>query len=421
MLPPSEFSSVWGIVIALFGAGSIFVGTLTALAQDESKRLMAFHVIGQIGYMSLAIGTGIYLLPVNPTIAMLALMAGIFHVVNHVCYKALLFLNAGSLLLRTGQTNLDRMSGMWQVMPLTGLTALIASLSIAGLPPFNGFASKWLIYHSTILGVPGFPLFLLLGIVALFVSLVTLASFLKFLGGAFLGQPGLSEEEAKAGDVPLTMQVPQVVLAALCVGFGLVPMLPLTAIHRAVGGLGAISAPPSLASLLGSSWAGLELTAFGGQSTGVWLPAVSLVVLVAASLLAYGFSRLGAAKRRNVGVWYCGALLDGHRARYVVVEPISEPATAAFEARYQAHGLYGAFKAAFRSIYPSVPLPRMPYPRRFMSIFNADTWLFQPLVRAGDWLTHRFSRTHSGVPQQYLIWQLLGLVVVVVVLALWAR
>jgi hypothetical protein len=145
------------------------------------------------------------------------------------------------------------------------------------------------------------------------------------------------------------------------------------------------------------------------------------VVLVAASLLAYGFSRLGAAKRRNVGVWYCGALLDGHRARYVVVEPISEPATAAFEARYQAHGLYGAFKAAFRSIYPSVPLPRVPYPRRFMSIFNADTWLFQPLVRAGDWLTHHFSRTHSGVPQQYLIWQLLGLVVVVVVLALWAR
>jgi hydrogenase-4 component B len=421
MLPASQFSTVWGIVIAVFGAGSIFVGTLTALAQDESKRLMAFHVIGQIGYMSLAVGTGIYLLPTNPVIAMVALMAGVFHVVNHACYKTLLFLNAGSLLLRTGETNLDRMSGMWQVMPITGLTALIASLSIAGLPPFNGFASKWMIYHVTILGAPELPLFVILGIVAVFVSLVTLASFLKFLGGAFLGECGLRGEAAKAGDVPLAMQLPQAALAALCVGFGLVPMLPLTAIHRAIGGLGAFSPTPSIGALLGNSWAGLQLNLSGAETTGVWLPTVGLAALFLASLLAYAFSRLGAAQRRAVSIWHCGALVDGERARYVMVEPKSDPATAAFEARYQAHGLYGAFKAAFKSIYPSVPLPRLPYPKRLMSVFDADTWLFRPLVRAGDRLTQRFSRTHSGVPQQYLIWQLVGLIVVVIMLSLWAR
>jgi hypothetical protein len=153
----------------------------------------------------------------------------------------------------------------------------------------------------------------------------------------------------------------------------------------------------------------------------MWLPLAGLAALVVASLLAYGLSRLGAATRRTVTMWSCGAVLDGERAHYVVVEPKTEPATAAFEARYQAHGLYGAFKEAFQSIYPTVRLPRLPYPRTLMSAFDADNWLFQPMVRAGDWLTQRFSRTHSGVPQQYLMWQLVGFVVVLVAIALWAR
>ncbi len=421
MLPVSGFDTTWGIVIAVFGAGSIFIGTITALAQDDAKRILAFQMIGQMGYVLLAIGAGLYLLPVQPAIATIALMAGVFHLVNGACYKPLLFFNAGSLQLRTGQRNLNRMSGLWAVLPVTAMTAVVASLAIAGMPPLNGFASKWLIYHVTILGAPQLALFVIFGIVALFVSLVTLAAFLKFIGSAFCGEPSLSGEEAAAGDVPISMQFPQVSLACVCLAFGLVPMLPLVGIYRAVSSLGALGSPPSLASLVGSSWAGLELSLFGEQGTGVWLPVAGLVALVLASLLAYGLSRAGAAERRSVGVWHCGALVDGERARYLVVEPKTEPATAAFEARYQAHGLYGAFKEAFRTIYPTVRLPRLPYPRTLMSAFDADNWLFRPMVRAGDWLTQRFSRTHSGVPQQYLMWQLVGFVAVLVAIALWAR
>jgi hydrogenase-4 component B len=421
MLPATEFYAIWGVVIALFGAASIFIATITALAQDDSKRLLAFQMIGQIGYVLLAIGTGIYVLPTHPLVGMLAIMAAVFHLVNGACYKPLLFFNAGSILLRSGQRNLNRVCGLSAIMPVTALTAVVASFSIAGMPPFNGFASKWVIYHVTILGVPELPVFLLLGIVALFISLVTLAAFLKLLGGAFLGECLLPEERAKAGDVPASMQFPQVVLAALCVGFGLVPMLPLAAIFRAVRALPVFGAVPNLESLLGSSWTGLRLSLFGEQTTGVWLPLAGLGALILASLLAHAVSRLGAAERRRVSIWHCGALLDSERAHYLVVEPKSDPATADFEARYQAHGLYGAFKEAFRSIYPTIRVPRVPYPRALMCIFDADTWLFQPLVRTGDWLTQRFSRTHSGVPQQYLIWQLLGLVLVLVVLALWGR
>ncbi len=421
MVPACEFSTVWGIVIAVAGASSIFLGTLSALAQDDSKRLMSFHVIGQIGYMLLAIGAGIYLLPVNGALAALAIMAGVFHLVNNVCYKTLLFFTAGSLSFRAGETNLNRLSGMWTVMPVTGVAALIGSLSIAGVPPFNGFASKWMIYHATILGVPGMPLFLLLGILALFVSLVTLASFLKFLGGAFMGPTALREEEAEKGDVPFAMQFPQMFLAALCIAFGLVPMLALAGIHRAVGAVLPVQSVPSLSSLVGNSWAGLQLSAFGGEATGVWYPVVVLGALAVGMAFAYWVFRLGAAPRRAVDMWQCGALVDGALARYLVVEPKHEPATAQFEARFQAHGLYSCFKVAFRSVYPSVPLPHAGYPTRFMKIFDVDAWLFGPLVRLGNRLTGALSRTHSGVPQMYLIWQLVGLVAVVVLLAVWAN
>lgn len=421
-LPPAApaICATWGIVIAVFGAASIFVGTITALAQDDLKRLLAFQMIGQMGYVLLGIGTGIYLLPHNVAMAALAVMAGVFHLVNGACYKPLLFFSAGSVVLRTGTRNLNHVSGLWAIMPATAGTALVGCMAMAGVPPFNGFASKWILYHVTILGVPEIPVFLLLGIVALFVSLVTLASLLKFLGSAFLGPSSASEEQTRAGDVPFTMQFPQFVLGLVCVGLGLVPMVALIGIHRAIGALGVFRAAPSAAGLLGGSWSGLSLTLFGEETTGVWLPMVGLAALVLASLLAYGFSRLGAAERRAVSIWHCGAVLGGRAARYVVVEPKTEPATADFESRYQAHGLYGAFKEAFRSIYPRVPLPRVPYPRGLMSIFDADTWLFQPMVRAGDWLTLRSSRTHSGVPQQYLIWQLVGFVVVLVTIALWA-
>ena len=148
ILPVSTiYSQTWGIIIAAFGTISIFVGTMTALVQDDSKRLLSFHVIGQIGYMLLAVGIGIYFLPTNMFIATAALIAGIFHLVNNSIYKSSLFLSAGSIFYKTGERNLSNVGGLSQLMPITAFTTVIASLSIAGLPPFNGFSSKWMIYQ----------------------------------------------------------------------------------------------------------------------------------------------------------------------------------------------------------------------------------------------------------------------------------
>jgi len=403
LLPPSEVSRTWGLIIAVFGAGSIFAGTLSALAQSDAKRLMSWHVIGQMGYIVLGVGAGIYLLPSAPALGMLALMAGLFHLLNNVCYKSVLFMTAGSALLRTGERDLNRMSGLWSFMPLTGLAAFVASLSIAGVPPLNGFASKWLLYQITILGVPGMWLFVVLGVIAAFISLVTLASFLKFLGAAFLGPPSVTPEQAAQGDVSWTMQLPQLLLALSCVLFGVVPLLPLSGIYAALAPLGSLHQAGPLSGLIGSSPLGLQLSFSGGVVTGVWLPVVGLLALVFLVILAHGFSRIGASQRRSVPLWNCGTACPGDQTRY------------------PAHSFYDAFKHVFRNVYPKVNPPRAAYPTRFMEIFDLDRWLFQPLLGLGEKTMRAISHTHSGVPQLYLSWQIAGLILVVITLFLWAR
>ncbi|MGD9496195.1 MAG: complex I subunit 5 family protein, partial [Armatimonadota bacterium] len=179
LMPLSGATAVWGVLAALFGVGSMVVGTFTALQQSDTKRLLAFHTIGQMGYIWLAIGVGVTLLATRPELAAVALIAALFHTVNHSAFKALLFFTAGSALYRTGTRDLDKAGGLMHIMPLTTVTAVVGSLSISGIPGFNGFASKWLIIQSSLLAGFQMPLMVFLGIVAVFISAITLASFVK--------------------------------------------------------------------------------------------------------------------------------------------------------------------------------------------------------------------------------------------------
>jgi len=404
LLPVSGFSVVWGTVIALFGTASIFVGTLTALQQDDAKRMMSFHVIGQIGYMFLGIGMGVFLLPSNPKLALVALAAGVFHLVNHVTYKSLLFFTAGALEYRAGTRDMNRLGALSSVLPLTGLTAGVGALAIAGIPPFNGFASKWLIYEVSIIGGIGFPLFLLFGVTAIFISLVTLASFLKYLGAAFLGQPSshVLHLIGRRQEVPAQMQVPQAALALCCVGFGLFPLLPLGVIFRAVGPLTSALANVSLASALGTSPIGLSFTP-NGATAGLWNPVVSTIALVICVALGWGLVRAARPVTRQVPVWYGGEEVPagvGH---------------------FHPHGLYEPFRRAFEKVYVVTGLPRAGYPVSLAKIFAVDDWLYGPLVRAGGRVAERFSRSHVGIPQWYLMWQVGGVVIVLAALFLLLR
>jgi len=222
------------------GLGIALMGTLTlffALKQTDSKRLLAYHSVGQIGYVILALGAGIYLLSTGDTLlGAVALAASLYHAINHATFKGLLFLTAGSVVYRTGSRDLDYLGGLAKFMPITALTALIGALSIAGMPPLNGFVSKWMIYVSTL---PTSTVLSLFGAFALFISSVTTASFVKYFTTIFT-RPPLEGIEVK--EVPPTMWIPQGILAFICFVFGIYPKLPLGLISKALTSLG-VKAP----------------------------------------------------------------------------------------------------------------------------------------------------------------------------------
>jgi formate hydrogenlyase subunit 3/multisubunit Na+/H+ antiporter MnhD subunit len=384
----------WGIVLALAGTGSLFVGNLTALQQSDSKRLMAFSTIGQIGYICLGLGVGTYCLDLYPALAGIALAGAILHAVNHACFKSCLFLDAGSVLYRTGKRDMDQLGGLAQFMPYTTGTTAIASLSIAGVPPLNGFASKWIIVAACLLAGMRFPLFLVLGVIALFISLATLGAYLKVLASVFLGK---GDESRGVEEVPVSMIVPQVTLATLCVLLGVFPQLPLRLIGRAIAGATAL---PLAGVEATRTWGGLRLG--DGSPVGFWSPLAILAALATLVLLSYAIQRAGGAKSRQAPVWYCG---EEHAPAVV---------------RYPASSFYLPFKHAFQGVYPSgkVPVPRFPaFLRRALDF---DRWLYTPTVKAVDGAAERISRTHVGIPQIYLLWIIIGAIVVTGILV-WVR
>ena len=195
------------------GVISMFVCVTMAFNQHNFKRLLAFHSISQVGYVITVIGLG----------SALGMSAGLFHAMNHTIFKGLLFLTAGAVQHATGSLDLDELGGLSKKMPGTCALFLIGAASISGLPPFNGFASKWMIYQATFqkAGETGNFFFVVVCVAALITSVLTLASFIKVAQSVFFGQ--LNPKFAHTREVSLGMRIPMWILAALCILPGLFP------------------------------------------------------------------------------------------------------------------------------------------------------------------------------------------------------
>ena len=197
-------SSSLSSILMVLGTLSMVIGVFLAIGQWDLKRLLAYHSISQIGYVILGIGLG------TP----LGIAGGLFHLFNHSVFKSLLFLNSGAVEYATGTRDLKRMGGLAQKMPVTSATALTASMSIAGIPPFSGFWSKLIIIIAAVQANRyGYALW------AVIASILTLASFMKVMKYAFFGQ--LKEKWSQVKEVPLCMKISMSMLALICLGGGL--------------------------------------------------------------------------------------------------------------------------------------------------------------------------------------------------------
>ncbi len=202
--------------ITIIGILSMVVGVLLAIGQWDIKRLLAYHSISQMGYVILGIGIGMLVISRGGAkdIAGLAIAGGLFHLFNHAVFKGLLFLNAGAVEYETGIRDMKRLGGLAKKMPVTASTSMSASMSISGIPPFNGFFSKLIIIVAAIKAG-----YYVLSILAVFVSIITLASFMKVQRFTFYNKNRESTElnADDIGEVPFSMCFSMILLAALCI------------------------------------------------------------------------------------------------------------------------------------------------------------------------------------------------------------
>ncbi len=200
---------------------TLIFATFTALRQHDARRLLAWHGIGQGGYMLLGV-----LIADD-----LGSAGGLMHVFNHATYQAVLFMTVTAVIHRTGTSDLNKLGGLVTRMPLSFVAMLIGIIGLAGLPPMNGFVSKWLLYRALI--IDGSPLLFLGSVVG---TLGTILSVYKLIHNTFLGQ--LRLEHVEVEEAPSSMIWPMMILSTIVFVTGYFPGLVLDWVASAQAAVG---------------------------------------------------------------------------------------------------------------------------------------------------------------------------------------
>jgi len=339
--------------LLLIGGITIISAVMMALVQHNYKRLLGFHAVSQVGYMILGFGLG----------SAIGIAAGLFHMINNAIYKSGLFLSAGCIEYRTGKEKIDDLGGLSKAMPVTFIASLVFAMSISGVPPFNGFASKWMIYQGIIdFGIgsdlPNKLWILWLGF-AVLGSALTLASFIKFIGGIFLSR--IRTEFQNIREVPVVMWIPLVILSLLCIVFG------VFATNYIV---------PKLFMPISGEF---EFSGFWNSSF------VSLLVLISIALGAIIYLATGLKKFRREDSFIGGEKLQD-QAGYPTPE------------FYKTISEIGFFSWMYKKAE-----------KKWFDIYD----LSRQFVL---WLSHILSEAHTGVLSGYIIWVCAGLIIMLLIM-----
>ena len=401
----------WWLVVAVLGVASAIFGALHASASTDLKRLLAYSTIDNMGLVLVGVGAaGALAVGGERLLAGLALLAALFHLVNHALFKGCLFLGAGALQHAAGTGDLDRLGGLARRMPATAIAFGIGALSISALPGLNGFSSEWLLLQGLLHGFASpsaaTEAALLVGVAALAITGgLTATAFVKALGVGFLGQ-ARSAGARGAREVGPSMVVGMALLAAGCVVLGVVPGLALPLLDRAVtAGLGGAT-PRALRSGLGLDLASLH---------GAIAPALLAIGLLAGLLVTSGalrlFPRRAELRRpRRAEAWGCGRELQTARME-ITATSFAEPLQRVFADVLRPDHDLEVTHAAESRYFPEA----ISYRHRIDDALERA--LYQPIIAAVSWWGRQARRVPSGSVHRYLAFGFVALVLILVVLA----
>jgi hydrogenase-4 component B len=382
----------WGWLLLGIGLISGLLGVLFAIAQHDLKRLLAYHSVENIGII--AIGLGIGLLGVSyqsPILAVLGFGGGLLHVVNHALFKGLLFLGAGAVAQSSGTREIDKLGGLLKKMPWTGITFLVGSIAICGLPPLNGFISEFLIYigafhisqsfHSrmavaSLITVGGLSL----------IGGLALACFTKAFGIVFLGEPR-TEHKTDIHEVGMAMKIPMVILAAGCLIVGVAAPLVIKMLIPAIVQVSQLPID-----------AAEELFAQGMSP----LYRVVMIFSICCGLIALiAFIRFMLLRNRKIGTavtWDCGYAQPTTRMQYTA-SSFAQPLTDLFQSllRTRSHLLRP------KGVFPKAAAMRTHTPDIFQQYF------FRPIFFGVDKVLGYFRWLQHGNVNLYILYILITL------------
>ncbi len=398
----------WGAIVLILGLISAVMGVLYALMQHDLKRLLAYHSVENIGIILIGVGLAMIFTSFNmPLLAALALIAGIYHTLNHAMFKGLLFMGAGAVLHATHERNMEEMGGLIHMMPWTAALFLVGCVSISALPPFNGFVSEWLTFQAFLLS-PSLPSPLLKLLIPMGAALLALtgalaaACFVKAFGVTFLGH-WRGHHRPNAHEADWFMRTGMIMAAFACLLLGIFPTV-------LIGWLDTI--PEQLL--------GTKIATTAGVFGWMWLTPVAyerasysgpivfcgiLVVVLAAYLILH--VRPGAIQR--VPIWDCGFEKINNRMQYNATSfsmPIRRIFGFLFHVKEQVRmSPQAAHKAFPRKLYYSLRVRD-----RFWG------WLYKPVIELSFWVSRKVGRLQQGRIQAYLIYSFLTIIVLLVFL-----
>ena len=275
------------IVLAWVGALTTIIPTYIALKQNDARHLLAWHGVGQGGYMLLG------LMVANN----LGSAGGLLHVFNYATYQAALFMTIGAVIYRTGTSNFDKLGGLVTQMPLTFMVMVFSIIGLAGLPPMNGFVSKWMVYRSLLL--EGEPLLFVAAVIG---TLGTILSVYKLVHNTFLGQLRVEHQEVR--EAPLSMLIPMLILAAIMFITGMMPGLVLDWVASAQVAMGLAPVSYNLGGIILAS-GGLDM---------IWITLILFYGLGVGAVIFYLFG--GRAKRVHQYDNYAGGHFLTSKVQY---------------------------------------------------------------------------------------------------------
>lgn len=414
--PSSPDSAWWGVLMVVIGSASSLIGVLYASMEKEIKRTLAYSSVENIGIIILGLGLSVIFMSFGlKAPAALALLASMYHSLNHAVFKSLLFMGAGSLHFSTHTKNMEHMGGLIKKMPWTSFLFLIGSISISGLPPLNGFASEWLTMQALLSSyqLSNTALQIFIGLASLVFALtvgIALATFVKMFGISFLSRPR-SKAAEHAKEVPKTMIAGMGIAATMCVVFGIMPFVATGIIGSSFDIDPRLASAESPFSSLTAPYSINGIKAVSNMS----MPAVAIMMgSVATAVL--GFVVVTGSKRKTArriyNTWDCGFGGLNERMEYTATS-LSQP-----------------IRTVFRTLYK----PRMSIQKEFYSDSNhyikksvrvdsetKDVFednLYAPTIHVATVFFDKIRKIQTGKVNAYLLYIMITLVLLLLLVRL---